>query len=198
LSHNDLHLVVITASVREGRFGPTATRWFAERARAHGGFTVEVIDLADITLPHALPAVSPLLEPNPVRPGTLPDLTRALEAADAVVIVTPEINHSYPASVKTAIDWHFSQWSRKPIGFVGYSGHSGGLLAIEHLRGVFSELDAHTVRNFVSFPRFYELFDLATGTLIDPSGPEAAATTMLDQLHWWAAALAAARSAAAA
>ncbi|MCX4096978.1 NADPH-dependent FMN reductase [Nocardia sp. alder85J] len=193
MSSPALRLVVIIASVRDGRFGPNVARWIAGQAERHGGFTVEVVDLADITLPHALPAVSPLMNPNPDRPGTLPELTRALDDADAMVIVTPEINHSYPSSLKTAIDWHFAQWSRKAIGFVGYSGHSGGLIAIEHLRAVFSELDAHTVRNYVSFARYFQLFDMTTGELLDPNGPDAAAATMLDQLHWWASALATAR-----
>ena len=58
----------------------------------------------------------------------------------------------YPAALKTAIDWHFTQWDGKIIGFVGYGGNSGGLLAIEHLRQVFNELNAHTVRNYVYFP----------------------------------------------
>jgi hypothetical protein len=38
----------------------------------------------------------------------------------AFVIVTPEYNHSYPASVKALIDWHFTQWTAKPVAFVGY------------------------------------------------------------------------------
>jgi NAD(P)H-dependent FMN reductase len=186
-------LAVIIASVRNGRFGPTVAAWFRTEAERHGGFEVDLIDLADFPLPPALPAVSPLMEPNPQRPDGMDELTDRLGAADAMVIVTPEINHSYPASVKIAIDWHFTQWNHKAIGFVGYSGHSGGLLAIEHLRQVFSELHAHTVRAYVSFPRYFLLFD-ADGRLRDPSEPSAAASAMLDELHWWATALAAARS----
>jgi NAD(P)H-dependent FMN reductase len=193
LSSNTLHLAVLIASVRNGRFGPTVARWFTEQARQDGRFEVGVIDLADYPLPLALPAVSPLIEPNPVRPDGMDELTRRLDAADAIVIVTPDINRSYPASLKTAIDWHFTQWNRKTIGFVGYSGHSGGLLAIEHLRQVFNELDAHTVRDYVSFPRFYLLFD-EDGRLREPDEPAAAATALLDQLHWWASALMAARA----
>ncbi|NUS42983.1 MAG: NAD(P)H-dependent oxidoreductase [Mycobacteriaceae bacterium] len=187
-----LKLTVVIGSVREGRFGPVVARWFAEQAHRHGGFEIEVVDLADAELVHALPAVSPLMEPNPARPAGMAALTRSLDEADAVVIVTPDINRSYPASLKTAIDWHFSQWGRKAVGFVGYSGMSGGLMAIEHLRQVLGELHAHTVRSVVSFPRFYQLFD-ADGTLVEPAEPAAAADTMLDELQWWASALAAAR-----
>ncbi|WP_431952811.1 NADPH-dependent FMN reductase [Nocardia lijiangensis] len=191
---SSLKLAVIIGSVREGRFGPTVAAWFAEQAARHGGFEVDVIDLADADLPLALPAAPPALEPNPPRPAGMLDLSARLAAADAFVIVTPDYNRSYPAALKSAIDWHFTQWDAKAIGFVGYSGGSGGLLAIEHLRQVFNELNAHTVREYVSFPRYYLLFDEA-GRLHEPDEPAAAAQSMLDRLHWWSSALAAARTA---
>ncbi|TCJ99492.1 NADPH-dependent FMN reductase [Nocardia alba] len=186
-----LKLAIIIGSVREGRFGPVVANWFAQQVDDR--FDVDIIDLADTALP-ALPAVPPALDPDPVRPADMRDLTDRLAAADAYVIVTPDYNRSYPAALKAAIDWHFTQWDAKAIGFVGYSGGSGGLLAIEHLRQVFNELNAHTVRNYVSFPRYYLLFDEA-GRLRDPQEPGAAAAALLDQLHWWTKALVAARSA---
>ncbi|MFI5777585.1 NADPH-dependent FMN reductase [Nocardia sp. NPDC051570] len=195
MSSTTLRLAVVIASVREGRFGPVVAHWFAEQARRHDGFEVDVIDLAEATLPLALPAVSPLIEPDPPRPAGMVDLTRRLGLADAIVIVTPDINRSYPGSLKTAIDWHFTQWDRKVVGFVGYGGSSGGLYAIGHLREVLNELNAHTVRTYISFPRYFELFD-AEGTLHEPAGPEAAAASMLEHLRWWAGALAEARAAA--
>ncbi|MBF6190826.1 NAD(P)H-dependent oxidoreductase [Nocardia implantans] len=193
MSNAPLKLAVIIGSVREGRFGPVVARWFSEQARRHGSFEVDVIDLADARIPLELPAVPPALDPDLQRPEEMADLTRRLSAADAFVIVTPDYNRSIPASLKAVIDWHYTQWDAKAIGFVGYSGASGGLLAIEHLRQIFNELNAHTVRNYVSFPRYYLLFD-EDGRLREPEEPAAAATAMLDQLHWWATALAAARS----
>ncbi|MFG1791335.1 NADPH-dependent FMN reductase [Nocardia sp. NPDC049149] len=188
-----LKLAVVIGSVREGRFGPVVAEWFTEHARNHGAFEVDVIDLADADIPLALPAVSPAFEPNPERPAGMMDLTRRLSEADAFVIVTPDYNRSIPAALKAAIDWHYTQWDSKAIGFVGYSGLSGGLLAIEHLRQIFNELNAHTVRNYVSFPRFYLLFD-EEGKLREPDEPAAAAQALLDQLHWWADALTTARA----
>ncbi|TLG09473.1 NAD(P)H-dependent oxidoreductase [Nocardia cyriacigeorgica] len=188
-----LKLAVIIGSVRDGRFGPVVAGWFADQARAHGGYDVDVIDLADYDIPLELPAVPPAMNPDPERPAGMTALTERLSAADAYVIVTPDYNRSFPASLKAAIDWHFTQWQGKTIGFVGYSGGSGGLLAIEGLRQVFNELDAHTLREYVSFPRYYLLFD-ENGALREPAEPAGAARTMLDRLHWWASALAAARS----
>ncbi|MBL1074833.1 NAD(P)H-dependent oxidoreductase [Nocardia sp. 2] len=192
MSGKNLRLAVIIGSVREGRFGPTVANWFAGEAHKHGGFEVDVIDLADYTMPVELPAVPLLMEPNPVRHASMTNLTRRLAAADAYVVVTPDINRSYPASLKTAIDWHFAEWDRKVVGFVGYSGKSGGMFAIEHLRQIFSEMNAHAVRDYVSMPRYYQLFD-GDGTLIEPGEFEYAAQSMLGQMHWWASAVAAVR-----
>ncbi|GGL09539.1 NADPH-dependent FMN reductase [Nocardia jinanensis] len=195
MSTTPLRLAVVIGSVREGRFGPVVASWIAAQAAEHDRFEIDVIDLAEAEIPLALPAVSPALEPNPERPAGMRDLSERLAAADAFVIVTPDYNRSFPASLKAVIDWHFTQWQGKAIAFVGYSGASGGLLAIEQLRQVFNELDAHTVREYVSFPRYYLLFG-EDGKLLAPEEPAAAARVMLDRLNWWAEALVAARSVA--
>ncbi|SEM09425.1 NADPH-dependent FMN reductase [Streptacidiphilus jiangxiensis] len=194
MSDQRLKLAVVTGSVREGRFGPVVAHWFARQAEQHGGFDVDPVDLAEFDIPLELPATPPAMDPDPQRPAGLAGLARRLREADAVVIVTPDYNRSFPASLKAAIDWHHTEWATKAIGFVGYSGASGGLLAIEQLRQVFTELQAHTVRDYVSFPRYYLLFG-PDGTLLDPQGPEAAAKSMLDQLDWWGSVLHDARGA---
>ncbi|MDT0342471.1 NADPH-dependent FMN reductase [Streptomyces litchfieldiae] len=192
MSAQPLRLAVIVGSVREGRFAPVVARWFAEQAGAHSAFTIDVIDLADFPLPLELPPVPPAVEPDMPRPDEMADLTRRLREADAYVVLTPEYNRSFPASLKSAIDWHFTEWQAKPIGFVGYSGATGAVLAIEQLKQIFGELHAHTIRNYVSFPRYYLLFD-EDGTLNEPEGPAGAAKVMLDELAWWATALTEAR-----
>lgn len=183
-----LNLAVIIGSVREGRFGPVVANWFVEQAEQHGQFAVDLVDLADTPLPLELPPVPPALEPAMARPAEMAGLTRRIEAADVIVVVTPEYNRSFPASLKAAIDWHFTEWEAKAVGFVGYSGGTGGVLAVEHLRQVFCELNAHTVRDYVSFPRYYQLFG-PDGTLHDPAGPNGAAKVLLDQLLWWGSVL---------
>ena len=68
--------------------------------------------------------------------------------ADGFVIVTPGHNHSYPASLKRAIDWHYPEWQFRAATVIS-SGVQGGLLATEHLRGVFAELSVVTERRVV-------------------------------------------------
>lgn len=177
-------LVVIVASTREGRFGPVVAEWFAARAEEHDGMDVDLLDLAEAKLPPELSAVPP---------AEVSAVTKRLEAADAFVVVTPEYNHSFPAPVKTLIDWHFRQWQAKPVGFVSYGGLSGGLRAVEHLRQVFVELHAVTVRDTVSFHGARRMFDEA-GQPVDPDAT-VAARLLLDRLLWWAATLRAGRTA---
>jgi len=46
-----MHLQVFIVSTRKGRKGDAVARWFDARARAHGGFDVELVDLAEVNLP---------------------------------------------------------------------------------------------------------------------------------------------------
>ncbi|MFC4908653.1 NADPH-dependent FMN reductase [Actinomadura gamaensis] len=162
-----LRLAVIIGSTRKGRFGPTIADWFTAVARSRPDLETEVIDLAE----------------------TRPSATEVLDRADAFVVVTPEYNHSFPGGLKDFIDAHLAQWAAKPVAFVSYGGMSGGLRAVEHLRQVFAELHATTVRNVVSVHNPWTTFDAGC------PDRRAAAHQMLDQLGWWARALRDARAA---
>ncbi|MGK5632894.1 NADPH-dependent FMN reductase [Streptomyces sp. URMC 123] len=179
-----MRLAVVIGSVREGRFGPTVARWFVEEAHQHGQFEVDVIDLAEEELPEIL---------SEQRPPGMATLGRRLAEADAFVMVTPEYNHAYPASLKHLIDWHYAEWQAKPVGFVSYGGLAGGLRAVEALRPVLNELHAAPIRDVVSFHNPWDAFG-DDGRLTDPAGPNAAAKVMLDRLGWWSSALREARA----
>lgn len=99
-----IQLAVIVGSTREGRFGPKVAGWFADHAGLRGDMSVDVIDLAETPLPAALTH-----RPGPEDAEALGAVTPRLAAADAFAVVTPEYNHSYPAALKNAIDWHYPQ-----------------------------------------------------------------------------------------
>jgi NAD(P)H-dependent FMN reductase len=181
----NLQLAIIIGSTREGRWGDKVAHWFAGEARRRPDLLVDVIDLAEVDIPAVLPM------------RHTPDVqayAERIDRADAFVVVTPEYNHSYPASLKQAIDVLNAPWRRKPVAFVSYGGLSGGLRAVEHLRQVFAELHATTIRETVSLHRHPLLFD-DSGALVESSGPAEATKVMLDDLVWWASALRTARDA---
>jgi len=175
-----LRVAVIIGSVREGRFGPQVGAW-VRKSLADEGVDTEVVDLADLSIPHTMAA----------HPDAL-TFAESIGRADAVVVITPEYNHSYPGPLKTAIDTVRTEWQAKPVAFVSYGGMSGGLRAVEALRLVFAELHAVTVRESVSLHNPW-------GPAQDPNAdyPDSAAATalskMLVQLLWWADVLKTAR-----
>ncbi|WP_025273026.1 NADPH-dependent FMN reductase [Haloglycomyces albus] len=179
---DNLNLAIIIGSTRDGRFGPSITEWFREQAEQNDRFNIDVIDLVDCELPDQL------VDSEENIPRAVLNLSERLERADAFVMVTPEYNRSFPAPLKTAIDWFHSEWAAKPVSFVSYGGISGGLRGVEQLRLVLAELHATTIRDTVCFPNFWDSFD-ESGTLTDPEGPNKAAQHVLNNLAWWAQAL---------
>ncbi|MEO3751553.1 NAD(P)H-dependent oxidoreductase [Streptomyces sp. B6B3] len=175
-----LRLGVIVGSTRPGRVGDRIAAWFVERARIRPDVEVDVLDLVEFDFPSRHPT-----EPTP----EMLRFTDAVARAEAFVVVTPEYNRGYPASLKQAIDYAYEEWHAKPVGFVSYGSNSHGLYAVEALRSVFTELHTVTMRDGVSL-------DLLAGgaeqTL--PEGLGHAATALLDELGWWGVALREARS----
>ncbi|HEY9475555.1 MAG TPA: NAD(P)H-dependent oxidoreductase [Mycobacteriales bacterium] len=175
-------LAVIIGSVRHGRFGVSVARWFVSHAAQRDNIDIDLVDLAD--------------HQHPVDMTDHPDTGRFaghIADADAIVIVTPEYNHSYPGPLKTAIDSVRAEWRGKPVAFVSYGGLSGGLRSVEALRVVFAELHATTIRETVSFHNAWDQFDHAGHA--QPGPADKAAAALLDQLGWWALALHDARTA---
>jgi NAD(P)H-dependent FMN reductase len=178
-----LAVAVIIGSVRTGRLGRVMANWFVTVGEARADVVFDLIDLAEVDLPLA-----------GTTPGGVADspIADRLDAADAFVVITPEYNHSYPAALKNAIDWHYTQWKFKPVAFVGYGAGSGGVRAVEHLRLVFAELSAATTRNIVLVRAPWERLNPEMAFVPDP-GHVGAAQATLDELVWWARALRAAR-----
>jgi chromate reductase, NAD(P)H dehydrogenase (quinone) len=80
-------------------------------------------------------------------PAPCQQLKRQIEAADALLFVTPEYNRSIPGVLKNAIDiasrpWGTNSFAGKPGAVIGASiGSTGSALAQQHLRNVLAYLD---------------------------------------------------------
>jgi NAD(P)H-dependent FMN reductase len=178
-----ISIALVLGSNQPERFCDLVASWALEAIVRAGGFETDVVDPTALDLPVRHPR-----EPD----SAVQDLRARIGRADAIVVVTPEYNHGYPAALKHLIDLVSSEWHAKPVGFVSYGGLSGGIRAVEQLRSVFAELHAITVRDAVAFPNTRERFD-AEGQLAEPRRFERQATVMLERVRWWAAALKAAR-----
>jgi NAD(P)H-dependent FMN reductase len=172
-------LQVVAASTRPGRKGIAVARWVAARAEAHGGFDVELVDLAEAGLPV-------LDEPNHPRLGQYTkDHTKAWSAtisrADAFVFVFPEYNHSIPGALKNALDFLFHEWADKAAGLVSYGGVSAGTRAAAALKPVLGALRMVPVVEAATIP-FFTQFIGEDGEFVGNAELEAGATAMLDEI----------------
>jgi NAD(P)H-dependent FMN reductase len=172
-------LLVIIASTRPGRVGLPVGEWFAARAREHGGFEVEVTDLAELDLPL-------MDEPNHPRLRQYTnDHTKAwsarVDASDAFALITPEYNHGFTAPLKNAIDFLHEEWRYKPVGFVSYGGVAAGTRAMQMLKPVLVGLKMTPVLEAVNIPFVRQFIDdeeqFQPNELL-----EQAADAMLDEL----------------
>jgi NAD(P)H-dependent FMN reductase len=143
-------LLIVIASTRPVRAGLPIAEWFEQRARAHGGFEIEVADLAAIDLP---------LMNEPKHPRRreyehqhTKDWSARVEAADAFVFVHPEYNHGITAPLKNALDYLSQEWAYKPLGLVSYGSVSAGTRAAQMIKQVAVYLKLFTVAEAVSIP----------------------------------------------
>ena len=172
------NLTLIIGSTRPGRAGLPIASWFVERAERHGGFTVEVADLAEIDLPM-------YDEPHHPRLGQYvhqhtKDWSAIIDRADAVVFVTPEYNYGYPAALKNANDYLHNEWRDKPVGFVSYGGIAAGTRAVQQLKQVVTTLKMIPVTESVNIPFHAQFID--GGRVNANEVMEGAADAMLDEL----------------
>lgn len=183
-------LQVVIGSTRPGRVGPAVAEWFVERAKEHGGFDLELIDLAEVGLPL-------LDEPNHPRfANYVHDHTKAwsqtIARGDAYVFVHPEYNYGVNAAVKNAIDYLNVEWAYKPVGFVSYGGVSGGLRAAQALKQTANALAMVPVKDTVIIPFVGQAVRDGVFTATDIQGDSA--RMLLDELLTLAGALKAVRA----
>lgn len=182
-----MHLEVIIASTRPNRAGDKVGRWFYERAKSHGSFDVELVDLAELNLPV-------FDEPNHPRLKKYEhEHTKAWSAvvkrADAFVLVTPEYNYGPSPSLINALDYLYREWHYKPVAFVSYGGIAGGARSVQMTKMIVTTLRMMPIPEGIVIPSFTQYIDAATGAFTATEHHEKAAAGLLKELLRWAQAL---------
>jgi NAD(P)H-dependent FMN reductase len=190
-------LQVIVGSTRPTRAADRVVPWVLDRARAHGAFEVELLDLRDWPLPmfgEHMGSIGDFTDPTYSDP-IVRRWNHKVREGDAYLVITPEYNHSIPGVLKNAIDSVFVSFAlrNKPVSVVAYSGGiAGGTRVIEHFAHVAIETEMVPLRNSVIIPFVNEAFDDAD----EPVNPltDVSLSIVLDDLAWWTAALEKARA----
>ncbi|WP_068297423.1 NADPH-dependent FMN reductase [Pararhodobacter sp. CCB-MM2] len=181
-----LTLKIIIGSTRPGRKGPAVAKWVETLARQHGGFTVELVDLADMELPLLDEPKHPAMKDY--QHAHTKRWSEVIEGADAFVFVTPEYDFHAPASLVNALQCLSQEWRYKPAGVVSYGGISGGLRASQVLRGLLNNLNVMAIPQAVPLPLFTEYLG-EDGAFNGTEKMAEGATLMFNELMKWAGAL---------
>ena len=130
---------VILGSTREGRQSVKAARFVVNQMRAAGNITPTLVDLKECAFPMLQNKLFRLKDPSPA----LVEFSRIVGAADALVVVSPEYNGSFPGVLKNALDYLLDEYKRKPVGIVTVSaGPMGGRGCLILLRQFFNAVGA--------------------------------------------------------
>lgn len=130
---------LVVGSTRPVRVGDQLAEVLAPVIGEAADADVEVVDLAELALPlldePRMPVLGDYVHEHSRRWSAL------VQDADAVVLLSPQYNGGYPASLKNAIDYLHAEWKHKPVQLVTYGGHGGGLAAAQ-LRSVLDFIGA--------------------------------------------------------
>lgn len=176
-----LKVLVILGSVRRGRMSERVATFVMSRLAASGNFDAELVDLAVLDLPIMEERLGKI---DPPPPG-VPELGAKIEAADALIIVSPEYNHGYPGVLKNALDYFYAQYKRTPVALVTVSnGGHGGVNAWAQLVTVLTHMGAIVLPVTVAVSNVGESFS-PEGDALNPNYVKRT-DGMLNELAWLA------------
>ena len=177
-------IMIIIGSVRPGRVGLPVAHWVRDRVEA-AGHDVDLVDLVELNLPFMDEPEHPGKRAY-TKPHTIAWSAR-VEQADAVLLVSPEYNHSYSPALKNALDFLMHEWTGKPAGIVAYGGASSGLRAAAALDQVLSTLGLVPVPVDVAISG--PAAQLSDGAFVATEKHDAVLGRMIDSLGRYAEAL---------
>lgn len=180
---------VLVGSVRRGRNTTRLARFLHDRLAGRDGVTSELVDPQDLDLPLLEERLRYLEDP----PEALVRFGATMERADALLITTPEYNKGIPAALKNLLDALGSELRRKAVGVAAHStGAFGGAYVLQTVRPIVMNLGAVAIPATYNVPHVAQKFG-PDGELLDADF-DGRTERFLDELLWYARALATARA----
>jgi NAD(P)H-dependent FMN reductase len=174
------HIAIISSSVRTGRNSHRVALYFKSYLEENNLASVEILDLKTYNFPFFEERLR--LQKSPAE--NVLEFTEKVKLSDGVIIVTPEYNGGYPASLKNVIDLLYTEWHRKPIAISTVSdGVFGGIQAITSLQFLLWKMRAWTVPAMFPVPKVRDTFD-ENGIPADKVSVDKRASIFINELMW--------------
>jgi len=174
------HIAIISSSVRTGRNSHRVVLYFKNYLEANNFASVEILDLKAYNFPLFDERLK--YQKNPTA-ETL-DFAAKIKSADGVIIVTPEYNGGYPASLKNVTDLLYDEWYRKPVAISTVSdGIFGGSQVITSLQFSLWKIRAWTVTAMFPVSKVLDSF-AEDGAPIEKTEIDKRASRFINELLW--------------
>lgn len=174
-----MHIAIISASVREGRKSHRVALHL-ERALQASNNTADLLDLSVFDFPLFHERLKFQKDPAPAAV----DFAERVRKADGVIIVTPEYNGSFPASLKNVIDLLTDDWKGRPVSLCTASGGAfAGTQVMVELVFPLWKIKAWVVPSSMQVPKVQDAFD-EEGHPVDTEGWDRRTKVFLDDLAW--------------
>jgi NAD(P)H-dependent FMN reductase len=174
------NILIISASVREGRNSHRVALYFKRFIEENKFGTVEIADLNEYQFPLFNERLR--FQKNPSE--KVLEFAGRVKAADGIIIVTPEYNGGYPASLKNVVDLLYDEWHRKPIAISTVSdGSFGGTQVITSLQFTLWKIRAWTVPAMFQNPNVHKAYS-EDGVPVDKESTDKRAGYFIKELLW--------------
>jgi NAD(P)H-dependent FMN reductase len=174
------NISIISSSIRPERNSHRVVLYFKKYLKENNLAEPAIIDLKEFNFPifdNTLKA-----QKNPA--ANLMDFAEKIKSSDGIIIVTPEYNGSYPASLKNAVDVLYDEWKHKPIAIVTVSaGPFGGSQALVALQFTLWKMMAWTIPAMFSVPNVTKGYD-ENGNATDKAATDKLASVFIKELLW--------------
>src|SRR5688572_33119208 len=112
-----MKIAILSSSVRINRNSHRVALYFERYIKDHNLADVEILDLYEYQFPIFNERLRLMKEPT----AEVLEFAEDILTADGVIIVTPEYNGGYPASLKNVVDLLYAEWKRKPVAIAAVS-----------------------------------------------------------------------------
>ena len=180
------NISIISSSVRLKRNSHRVALYFKKYLEENKLANAEILDLNEYQFPIFEERLK--FQTNPT--AKVLEFADKIKKADGIIIVTPEYNGGYPASLKNVVDLLYAEWEHKPIAISTVSnGAFGGSQVITSLQFSLWKIKALVVPAMFPVPKVQESFD-ETGNPIDKEGTDKRAAGFVKELLWMTEAVA--------
>ena len=174
------HIAIIAASVRTGRYSQRVATYLKQYIEEQAVGSVEILDLKAYNFPVFDERLR--LQESPLPEAVA--FAEKIKAADGVIIVTPEYNGGYPASLKNVVDLMYDEWHRKPVAIATVSdGAFGGTQVITSLQFTLWKMKAWTVPAMLPVPNISKQID-EHGVPADKAAMDKRTAGFVKELLW--------------